>query len=74
MKKYGEKVGGMEKRLLTKIRERVPGIHIRTTLMVGFPGEGDAEFSELLDFVREQRFERVGGRAKPSRDWRPLGV
>ena len=37
-----------------------PGIPIRTTLMVGFPGEGDDEFAELLDFVREQRFERMG--------------
>lgn len=46
--------------LLAELRRRVPGIHIRTTLMVGFPGEGDAEFEELLDFVREQRFERMG--------------
>ena len=46
--------------LLTIIRNRVPGIHIRTTLMVGFPGETDEDFHELLDFVREQRFERMG--------------
>ena len=46
--------------LLAEIRKRVPGIHIRTTLMVGFPGEGEGEFQELLDFVREQRFERMG--------------
>lgn len=46
--------------LLAEIRKRVPGIHIRTTLMVGFPGEGEDEFQELLDFVREQRFERMG--------------
>lgn len=46
--------------LLAEIRKRVPGIHIRTTLMVGFPGEGEEEFQELLDFVREQRFERMG--------------
>ncbi|WP_278745648.1 30S ribosomal protein S12 methylthiotransferase RimO [Muribaculum intestinale] len=46
--------------LLDELRRRVPGIHIRTTLMVGFPGEGEAEFEELLDFVREQRFERMG--------------
>lgn len=45
---------------LQRVRESVPGIHIRTTLMVGFPGEGDAEFEELKDFVREQRFERMG--------------
>lgn len=48
------------RRLLDEIRRRVPGIHIRTTLMTGFPGEGDAEFQELLDFVKEQRFERMG--------------
>lgn len=42
------------------IREAVPGIHLRTTLMVGFPGEGDAEFEELKEFVRWARFERMG--------------
>lgn len=48
------------RRLLRQIRERVPGIHLRTTLMVGFPGEGEREFAELMDFAREQRFERMG--------------
>lgn len=52
--------GAETRRLLDEIRRRVPGIHIRTTLMVGFPGEGEEEFQELLDFVREQRFERMG--------------
>ena len=47
--------------LLRRIRAEVPGIHIRTTLMVGFPGEGEEEFAELKDFVREARFERMGG-------------
>ena len=46
--------------LLARLRREVPGIHIRTTLMVGFPGEGEQEFEELLDFVREARFERMG--------------
>lgn len=46
--------------LLKRLRNEVPGIHIRTTLMVGFPGEGEEEFEELLDFVRESRFERMG--------------
>lgn len=46
--------------LLAEIRRRVPGIHLRTTLMTGFPGEGEEEFGELLDFVRRQRFERMG--------------
>ena len=46
--------------LLTRIREEVPGIHLRTTLMVGFPGETDDDFNRLLEFVKEQRFERMG--------------
>ncbi len=46
--------------LLSEIRRRVPGITIRTTLMVGFPGEGEREFEELVEFVREQRFDRMG--------------
>lgn len=48
------------RRFLDKVRSKVPGIHIRTTLMVGFPGEGDAEFEELKNFVSEQKFERMG--------------
>lgn len=47
--------------LLHTIRERVPGICLRTTVMTGFPGEGEEEFAELLDFVESQRFERLGG-------------
>lgn len=46
--------------LITRMREAVPGIHIRTTLMVGFPGETDDDFNELLEFVRWARFERMG--------------
>lgn len=46
--------------LLARIRREVPGIHIRTTMMVGFPGEDDAAFERLMDFVAEQRFERLG--------------
>ncbi len=46
--------------LLARLRREVPGIHIRTTLMVGFPGEGEREFEELMDFVRQSRFERMG--------------
>ena len=46
--------------LLNHIRQEVPGIHLRTTLMVGFPGETDDDFNRLLDFVKEQRFERMG--------------
>ncbi len=46
--------------LIERIRREVPGIHLRTTLMVGFPGEGEEEFGELKDFVRRARFERMG--------------
>ena len=46
--------------LIARLRREVPGIHIRTTLMVGFPSEGEQEFKELMDFVREARFERMG--------------
>ena len=46
--------------LIKKIREVVPGIHIRTTLMVGFPGETDEDFDELVNFVKWARFERMG--------------
>jgi ribosomal protein S12 methylthiotransferase len=46
--------------LLAAVRERVPGIALRTTMLVGFPGETEAEFGELMDFVAAQRFERLG--------------
>lgn len=46
--------------LIRTIREKVPGIHIRTTLMVGFPEETDEAFNELKEFVRETKFERMG--------------
>lgn len=55
-------------RLIDKIRREVPGIHLRTTLMVGFPGEGDAEFEELKAFVRETKFERMGAFAYSEED------
>ena len=46
--------------LVRRMREEVPGIHIRTTLMVGFPGETDEDFEELKAFVKWARFERMG--------------
>jgi len=46
--------------LLKRIRQEVPGIHLRTTLMVGHPGETEADFRELCNFVKETRFERMG--------------
>lgn len=54
--------------LLAKIRREVPGITLRTTMMVGFPGETDAQFEELLDFVRQARFERLGAFAYSEED------
>ncbi len=46
--------------LIQQFREEVPGIHLRTTLMVGHPGETETDFEELLAFVKETRFERLG--------------
>lgn len=46
--------------LLAKLRKRIPGIVIRTTFIVGFPGETDADFEELKEFVEQQRFENAG--------------
>lgn len=46
--------------LLSKLRKRIPGIVIRTTFIVGFPGETDADFEELKEFVEQQRFENAG--------------
>lgn len=61
LKNMRRHITGKETReLLARIRREVPGIHIRTTLMVGFPGEGEKEFEELKEFVREARFERMG--------------
>lgn len=61
LKNMRRNITGTETReLIAEMRRRIPGLHIRTTLMVGFPGEGEAEFEELLEFVKEQRFERMG--------------
>ena len=46
--------------LIARIRAGVPGIALRTTFIVGFPGETEAQFETLLDFIRETRFERLG--------------
>ncbi|MBR8764300.1 30S ribosomal protein S12 methylthiotransferase RimO [Porphyromonas levii] len=46
--------------LIQRIREEVPGIYLRTTLMVGHPGETEEAYQELIDFVKEVRFERMG--------------
>ena len=54
--------------LIDRLRREVPNLHLRTTLMVGFPSEGDEEFQELLDFVRQTRFERMGAFAYSQED------
>ena len=54
--------------LIRRMREEVPGIHIRTTLMVGFPGETDEDFRELVEFVKWARFERMGAFAYSEED------
>jgi ribosomal protein S12 methylthiotransferase len=46
--------------LIKLFREEVPGLHLRTTMMVGHPGETQEDFEELVDFVRQTRFERLG--------------
>ena len=55
-------------RLIERMREEVPGIHIRTTLMVGFPGETEDDFNELMEFTRWARFERMGAFAYSEED------
>lgn len=66
MRRHIDKKGTLE--LLDKIRRRVPGIVIRTTLMVGFPGESDDDFDELMKFVASQEFDRMGAFAYSAED------
>lgn len=54
------KSGSSVREALEKLRQFIPGLTLRTSLIVGFPGETDADFSELLDFVEEAQFERLG--------------
>jgi len=54
--------------LIETMRREVPGIHLRTTLMVGFPGETDEDFKELIDFTKWARFERMGAFAYSEED------
>ena len=52
--------GAWTRDLIDRMRKRVPGVVLRTTMIVGHPGEGKRDFNELLDFVRDARFERLG--------------
>ena len=58
MNRKGNKQGLVD--LIERIRSRIPGVVIRTTLLTGFPGETDEQFEELCEFVRDVRFERLG--------------
>jgi ribosomal protein S12 methylthiotransferase len=63
-------------RMLERMRERVPGIAVRTTFIVGFPGEGEAEFRELCEFVRAAELDNVGAftySPEPESGSEPLG-
>lgn len=48
------------KHLINKMKKRIPGLSLRTTLMVGFPGETDGQFEELCNFVKEMKFDKMG--------------
>lgn len=61
------------RKLLYRIREEIPGAAIRTTLIVGHPGEGEKEFGELYEFVRDFRFERLGVFAYSHEENTPAG-
>ena len=50
----------MLRELIAKLREKIPGLVIRTSVITGLPGEGEEEFAELCEFLKEQRLERVG--------------
>ncbi|MBD5366295.1 MAG: 30S ribosomal protein S12 methylthiotransferase RimO [Bacteroides sp.] len=52
--------GDETRQLIAEMRRRVPSLHLRTTLMTGFPGEGEEEFEDLMKFVADTRFERMG--------------
>ncbi len=58
MNRHGD--GAMIREVLAKLRREIPGIVIRTTFIVGFPGETDGDFEELCEFVKEQRFDHAG--------------
>jgi ribosomal protein S12 methylthiotransferase len=55
-----ERSGAALSKLLDRIRRRIPGVVLRTSFIVGFPGETDAAFARLLDFVRAEQFDRLG--------------
>ncbi len=61
LERMGRKIGARGIRdLLARARELISGLSLRTTLMVGFPGEGESEFEELVDFIRREQFDHLG--------------
>jgi len=61
LKRMNRKVGQKEiLALIKKLRDRIPGLTLRTTFITGFPGETDVDFQELYDFIQEYRFEKIG--------------
>ena len=61
LRRMGRRTNRLEvEGLLDRLRQRVPGIAIRTTFIVGFPDETESQFAELLAFVRQQRFDAMG--------------
>ena len=61
LKSMKRSVGSLETyRLIEKIRNRIPDVALRTTMMVGYPGETDEDFQKLYDFIKESRFDRLG--------------
>jgi ribosomal protein S12 methylthiotransferase len=61
LRDMGRGMGGQETReLMATIRRTVPGVTVRTTFLVGYPGETEADFNELLAYIREYRFDRLG--------------
>jgi ribosomal protein S12 methylthiotransferase len=61
-------------RLISDLRDKIPGIALRTTFIVGFPGETEAQFTELLDFIRDMEFDRVGIFAYSQEEGTPAGA
>jgi ribosomal protein S12 methylthiotransferase len=75
LKRMGRKVRRAEmERLIETLRRRIPDLTLRTTLMVGFPGETDGDFEELLEFVRAVRFDRLGAFAYSREDGTPAAA
>ena len=60
--------------LILKLRERIPGVALRTSIIVGFPGESEADFAELMEFLKAARFDRLGAFAYSREEGTPAGA